>query len=57
MCTQDSPLRQAADLFKSISDVRRLEIVSALAKSPQRVMQLSEVLSREKSALIPQSGL
>lgn len=44
-------VRQAADLFKAISDPGRLEIVTVLAEAPMSVTHLSEELKREQSSL------
>lgn len=47
----DKSVKQAADLFKAISDPARLEIVTTLAKEPMSVSCLAKELSREQSTL------
>lgn len=51
MTSLDYSIRQAADLFKAISDPGRLEIVTILAKEPLSVSCLAEELKREQSTL------
>ncbi|MCC5889672.1 MAG: winged helix-turn-helix transcriptional regulator [Alkalibacterium sp.] len=51
MESHETSIKQAAELFKAISDPGRLEIVTVLEKEPLSVTRLSIVLGREQSTL------